>query len=118
MTDDPPPPDMQDLARRYLDLWQDHLKAVAEDADTSETLAQTMALMSSGTQAFADAATKAASRDDADNHTDGAAPVAATSGDADARSDELARRIAALEKRVVELESELGKRRGGTDEGD
>ena len=53
MTDKPPPPDLQDLARRYLDLWQDHLKAVATDRDASETLARTMALMSSGAQDLA-----------------------------------------------------------------
>ena len=37
---------MQDLARSYLELWQDHLKAVAHDADISETLTRTTALMS------------------------------------------------------------------------
>lgn len=41
MKDTPPPPDMQDLARSYLELWQDHLKEVAHDADISETLART-----------------------------------------------------------------------------
>ena len=41
MKDTLPPPDMQDLARSYLELWQDHLKAAAHDADISETLART-----------------------------------------------------------------------------
>ncbi len=41
MKDAPPLPDMQDLARSYLELWQDHLKEVAHDADISETLART-----------------------------------------------------------------------------
>ncbi len=123
MTENPAPPDqpldLQDLARRYLDLWQDHLKAVTEDAETSATLAQTMTLMSSGAQAFADAATKAAHNDQAtDDEADGTAPAAAAPGDADVRPDELAGRIAALEKRVAELESELGKRSGGSDSGD
>ena len=44
MKDTPLPPDMQDLARSYLELWQDHLKAVTPDADISEMLARTAAV--------------------------------------------------------------------------
>ena len=82
MTDTPPPPDMQDLARSYLELWQDHLKAVARDADISETLARTTALMSSVAEAFVEASSKAAGNEPAAaSEADRAAAVAPGGGD-------------------------------------
>lgn len=110
MSDTPSPPempDMQDLAKRYLDLWQDHLNAVAQDKDTAETLARTMALMSSGAQAFADSAKGASPRDDTvePDTEPGPAPATHAPGSADPRLDEFARRLTAIEERLAKLES-------------
>lgn len=43
------PPDWDDLARRYLDLWQQNISAAAADPDTARDLAQLI----SGFGAFA-----------------------------------------------------------------
>ena len=125
MTDQTTPPDLQDLARRYLDLWQNHLNAIAHDADTSETLARTMALMNSGAQAFAEAANTSAGsmvRDDEPTTAKyGAAPAAATPGDTDPRFDEFNGRLAAVEKRIADMESSLAglaRRVDGSDQQD
>jgi hypothetical protein len=37
------PPDPQDLARRYLDLWQDQLRAMAADPETMATVGRMLA---------------------------------------------------------------------------
>ena len=34
------PPDIESLARRYLDLWQQNISAAATDPDTARALAQ------------------------------------------------------------------------------
>ncbi len=47
------PPDLDALAKRYLDLWQDQLGAVSKDRQTAEIMAQTMELMNAGATAFA-----------------------------------------------------------------
>jgi hypothetical protein len=128
MTEESSPPDLQELARRYLDLWQDHLNAVARDADTSETLARTMALMNSGAQAFAEAANTStntadakATDDEPPTANDGAVPVAVAPGNPDPRLDEFNGRLAAVEKRIADIESglaELARRADGGDQQD
>lgn len=110
MPDTPNPPDMDELTRRYMDLWQDHLNAVAGDVETADVLARTLALMNSGAQAFAAAAQAAAQGpggDAAAGTPAGSAPAAAFDGGAGADLPELLERLAALEKRVAELESEV-----------
>ena len=44
------PPDLQNLAKQYLDLWQDQLGGVSKDPQTAEIMAQTMELMNAGAQ--------------------------------------------------------------------
>jgi uncharacterized protein (DUF342 family) len=108
MKDTSPPPDMQDLARSYLELWQDHLKAVAHDADISETLARTTALMSSVAEAFVEASSKAAGNEPGGaSEADRATAAGAEPGGGDSFLDEFNGRIAAIEERVSQLESEL-----------
>lgn len=108
MKDTPPPPDMQDLARSYLELWQDHLKEVARDADISETLARTTALMSSVAEAFVEASSKAASNEPGGaSEADRAAAAGAAPGGGDSCLDEFNGRFAAIEERISQLESEL-----------
>ena len=108
MTDTPFPPDMQDLAWSYLELWQDHLKAAAHDVDVSEMLARSTALMSSGVEAFVEAASKAAGNEPGGaSEAERAAAAGAAPGGGDSRLDEFNGRIAAIEERISQLESEL-----------
>jgi len=106
---------MNDLARRYMDLWHEHLDAVANDQDTAKVLAETMAMMSSGAQAFAaqaqDQAQAAATGGSHDRQPVGTAPAAAADGGAGADGAQFHERLAALEKRVAELESEVASGR-------
>jgi len=39
------PPDLQSLAKRYLDLWQDQLRAMAADPETMATFARMLSAM-------------------------------------------------------------------------
>jgi len=48
-------PDLDELARKYLDLWQQHMSALAKDGETAEVLANTIAMMNTGAASFADA---------------------------------------------------------------
>ena len=109
----PETPDMEDLARRYMDLWQEHLNTLASDQDTTKVMAQTMAVMSSSAQAFADLASASAwpIREDGNDYTpDRSPPTAPSDSDADSDVAELHRRVAALEERLAKLESETAGR--------
>jgi hypothetical protein len=110
----PKPPDLETLARRYLDLWQDHLGALAGDPGVAEVMARTLELMNAGSAAFATLATQAA----AGAHDTTEPPVSVSAGSrtrtkaaaaapraADPALAELARRVAILEQRLAELEA-------------
>ncbi|MDG2205910.1 MAG: hypothetical protein P8M79_11745 [Alphaproteobacteria bacterium] len=116
----PDTPDMEDLARRYMDLWQEHLNTLASDQDTTKVMAQTMAMMSSSAQAFADIASASAwpSRESGNDCAPDRSP-STTPSDSDADPDvaELRRRVAALEERVAELESETAGRGSASSKG-
>ena len=122
------PPDLDALAKRYLDLWQDQLGAVSKDRETAEIMAQTMELMNAGATAFATMAAaqenpnKGNADDDANaaptgtpgtnRGTDrGTAAAAAAPGASDSDLDELARRLERLEKRLDTLEAGAAKSR-------
>jgi len=65
-------PDLDELARKYLDLWQQHMSALAKDGETAEVLANTIAMMNTGAASFADTmagAMKAAAEQAADPQT-------------------------------------------------
>ncbi len=109
MTDDAP--DLEALAKRFLDLWQDQVAASVADPALAEWLARFLAAPGgpgaatkttkdgetlNETAAFADIFAAMASR---------AAPAAASYGAGDDRLDELARRLAECEKRLSALES-------------
>ena len=115
-------PDLEALARRYMDLWQDQLKGLANDRETAEVMARTLELMNAGAQAMAGMAMKATALDGGPENenaarTDkpaarpaaGTAPAGAASGAADDGVAELARRLARLERRVAALEAGPGK---------
>jgi hypothetical protein len=59
-------PDLEALARRYLDLWQDQMAAMANDPAVVEALSRTFALMTQGAAAFAHAAEDAPRPSDRD----------------------------------------------------
>jgi hypothetical protein len=105
-------PDLAALARRYIDLWQDQLTAMAADPALAESTARLLQALvpvgwppqqrpqdndasifsapSAAAPGFSKTGPKAA----------GAAP-----GQRDRRVDELTRRLAALEKRLAALEA-------------
>jgi hypothetical protein len=110
-------PDLDTLARNYLDLWQEHLNTISRDGETMDVLARTVALMNSGAAAFATAAKDYSP----DEHSTGASGTSngepETSGLSPEPSDpDLAQcleRIAALEQRVADLERKKpGKAKG------
>lgn len=137
-------PDLEKLARRYVDLWQEQLGALAKDPDMAEAMARTIELMNSGASAFASEAGKAMrsagqpfSQDPAPdvptaddpaerqpnsepengpdrrtNDAHGAATAAAASGAGDLGSDDVANRLAALERRIAKLEAGAKRRSG------
>ena len=125
------PPDFKALARRYLDLWQEQVAAVAADPALAEAVARGVAMMTQSAQAVAQATglkvnvpqnTGPATGDgpkaderteqpgDTKPHADGTASAAAAPHDPHLDPDELARRVAALEGRVAVLEAALGRR--------
>jgi len=124
------PPDLDVLARRYLDLWQDQLSGVGKDAEAAEVMARTIELMNAGAAAFAAMAAGAAAREappagktrndhdatpidrrDARSEPSGAASATAARGAPDHDLAELARRLGRIEKRLAALESGPKKRR-------
>jgi hypothetical protein len=116
------PPDIDALARRYLDLWQDQLSALAADKDVAELTAKTIEVMNSGLTAMtsvaetrnpgpggAGASPQHPSKDhDNTIESTGAETAAATSGRPDNDLAEFSRRLDTLEQRVAQLESGTG----------
>ena len=117
MSDDAP--DLEALAKRFLDLWQDQVAASVADPAMAEWLARflaapggpgvtpTMGVSRNEHAAFA--GDPGAFADIFAAMAAGAAPAAASSGAGDDRVDELSRRLADCEKRLAALESGVGK---------
>lgn len=120
-TGDDNAPDLNRLARDYLDLWQQQLAATTEDDTLARTMADAIRLMSTG---VAQMALQASVVQDAmtgmgttgagtpDNHNHTARTSGATTTGSSHRPDEsvfaeLGRRIATLESRVTTLEGRL-----------
>lgn len=116
-------PDIEALARRYLDLWQDQMAAYAADPALVETMARSMAMMQAGAAGWLFNQMTAGSSngrqdDQRGNRTGaggaaGAASAAAAPSEPDLDAGQLARRVALLERRVAELESALAETRRG-----
>ncbi|MCR6633120.1 MAG: hypothetical protein NVV74_25475 [Magnetospirillum sp.] len=127
------PPDFKALARRYLDLWQEQVAAMANDPALAEAVAQGVAMMAQMPAAFlqaaaagatapvnqaraADAGKPFASPPDpaapGESGPPGTSPAAPASDDARFDADGLARRLAAVEERLAALESRLGSAGG------
>ncbi|MGB1547990.1 MAG: hypothetical protein ACPHIA_05610 [Alphaproteobacteria bacterium] len=113
------PSDLETLAGRFLELWQDQLAAMAMDPDNVEAMTRLYRL-------FTDTAFSAVlgAGDATEQRKDGkgtparptsrseAAP--ASSGGADVRLDELAKRLAVIEKRLDKLEPKPRPKRRST----
>lgn len=113
----PNSPDLEDLARKYMDLWQEHLNALAGNQEATNVMAQTMAMMSSGAQAFADAAGASAPHPPEggnDSTPDRPPSTAHSNGDSGPNVPDLNQRLTALEERVAELESRTSGRGSAT----
>lgn len=104
--------ELQALARRYLDLWESQLSAMASDSELAEQLgrlfAATNASLLAGVKAASGANPTAAEQEQADaarnTAADRAAAAAAARRDSAVDVAELERRIAALERRLDALE--------------
>jgi len=107
MSSSSPPPDIEALARRYLDLWQDQATALAGDAELARQLGRWFSVMQSGmANAFQNAASSTSGS--AGKPAPGAPPASAAPGDGKLHLDELARRLAAVEERLARLEAGAG----------
>ena len=112
-------PDLENLARRFLDLWQDQLAAMASDPEAAESLNRLMALEGPAGAAFATAYGQIrpgespahdgrAQTDSAPEAAPGTKATAPAPGDGDGHMDELLRRLGDVEKRLADLESRPG----------
>src|SRR5215475_2455394 len=109
MSSSGPPPDIEALARRYLDLWQDQATALAGDAELARQLGRWFSVMQSGmANAVQAASSTSAAGDSAGKPAAGTAAPAAASGGGELRLDELARRLAAVEERLTRIEAGAG----------
>ena len=118
-------PDLDQLAKQYLDLWQDHMQGMATDPQVAETMSQMTQMMTGSATAFAALAQQAMNAgkqppkeaDSDDQQDDGnAAPGPAANGSgapapdpahggADVDLAELARRLDGIERRLADLEA-------------
>jgi hypothetical protein len=107
-TDDPSGA-FDQLARRYLDLWQSQLSGLASDQALAEQIARLFALANAQVASAIEAA-QAASHGSAASTTaaaPGTAAAAPASGHGVDDVGELRERVAALEERITELERRL-----------
>lgn len=98
------PPDPNELARQFLDLWQRQMSLLASEgglADAFALMTELMAGRLDGTQ-FAQSGEN--------RRPGGAAAAAGASRDRGDDRDELARRLAACEARLDRLEQALARR--------
>jgi|TARA_Y100000031_G_scaffold149955_1_gene188599 hypothetical protein len=118
------PPDLNGLAKQYLDLWQQQLGGIAEDEQAAEIMARTVELMNAGASTFAAMAATAQGYptrgdDDANARQSKNKPpdgsVAPSPAAAPVASDhdlaEFARRLERLEERVAAMEAGAKKSR-------
>ncbi|HEV8015510.1 MAG TPA: hypothetical protein VGP48_08235 [Stellaceae bacterium] len=107
-------PDLAALARRYVDLWQDQLTAMAADPALAESTARLLAaLVPAGwppQPRHQDDDAGIFSPGSGTRSTTGPAAAGAASGQRDRSVDKLTRRLAALEKRLAALEAGIRPR--------
>jgi hypothetical protein len=116
--------DLEGLAKRYVDLWQQQMGATLGDPALAQTLAKSFAALSQGLnqgmaraakgdpqhgQSASEGAAKPAPAAKTPPGTHTAAPA---SGDPDGELARLKRRLSALEKRIAALEAKPETRGG------
>jgi len=114
-------PDLDALARQYLDLWQEQLSALGAEGEMAESIAKSIELMNGSAAAFANMAESAAAQARDQEHDEErpgtateasrTAPVGPAPKHSDPVVDQLIKRIARLEKRIAKLEPTPKKRR-------
>ncbi|MEQ8805394.1 MAG: hypothetical protein RIE16_06435, partial [Rhodospirillales bacterium] len=129
-------PDLDQLAKQYLDLWQDHMRSMAADPQVTETVSQVTQMMTGSATAFAALAqqalnagkqppnpTEPSTHDPSDDGRGAAGPApggagtqapGAAHGGADLDMAELARRLDGIERRLAALEAGTGGARKRT----
>ncbi len=113
MTDTPSPPNPEDLARLYLEFWQQNMAGLTRDPQVAEGIARLFDLMTAGASTFARMMAAQGA---------GAAKGAATAkgrakneaDDPGGRLDQMTRRVAELERRIARLEPRARVRRTRT----
>ncbi|MDP4796088.1 MAG: hypothetical protein NWR87_04165 [Rhodospirillales bacterium] len=68
---DPGPEQLQHLAKQYVDLWEQQIKALSSDETLARTMAQTMELMNAGAASVAAMLKKAATEGNAAHAAEG-----------------------------------------------
>lgn len=125
------PPDLEALAKQYLDLWQSQLGGLTEDEQSADIMARTIELMNTGAATFAAMAAAGAGAMNKGNDNArtadftapfpwgvprggaGAQTAAAASGPSDHDLAEFTRRLERLEGRIAALEPGAEKSRRG-----
>jgi hypothetical protein len=109
---DNPTAEFDRLARRYLDLWQSQLAGLAADPALTEQIVRLFAAANAQVASAIQAAQGAPHA--ATTASTGTAPAAAPSRDGADDLGELRKRLAALEARVAQLETQLATKPGGS----
>jgi hypothetical protein len=104
MTPERDPPDPAALAKRFMDLWQEQMTALAGDPALADSIARFLAALPPGLPFWP-------GFHDRDAHRTPAAAAASDGGGGG--MDQLASRLDAIEKRLARLEKRAGARRGG-----
>jgi hypothetical protein len=123
MSDEPKP---EEIARRYIDLWQEQLEAMAKDPALADAMARAYQMTFQGVAMMVGAAgsalkpAEAASDEQEPQHHEsrakppsGTAPAAAASDGAGFDPARLLRRVAEIEKRLARLEAAPADKGGG-----
>ncbi len=99
------PTDLENLARRFLDLWQEQLAGMAADPEFAASAERILTTFNTNEK-------EGAARDDtADSGATDRPPTAGdASGDGDDGLRSIERRLAALEERIAALETGTGRR--------
>tara|TARA_B100000676_G_C18010649_1_gene806468 strand:+ start:442 stop:756 length:315 start_codon:yes stop_codon:yes gene_type:complete len=100
-------PEIDELAKRYLDLWQEHLSGMAADSEWSVSMTRLFAAFLSPVKE-GEPADAVGGRSENTGSETGTTPSVGPSADGGADLRELQRRIAALEERLAKLEGGAG----------
>ena len=108
-------PNPEDLAKLYLEFWQQPLAGLTRDPQVAESIARMFDLMTAGAATFAKVvAGQAPGAEGPGGRAKGSPQATAASMKSDGRLDQIARRVAELERRIARLEPRASARRTGS----